>query len=105
MIEVQVERDIVVETYVLRIDRVTVYHARCKRDDLLALAPQEEANSLSHPPPEVSEILLGQLLEVQFRTLIDLEIQWINLRDDWRRIADDAHLEWGRSCCRLKLLA
>ena len=90
MIEVQVERDIVVEAYVLRIDRVTVYYTRCKRDDPAALPPKEETDLVPHPAPQIAEILLRQLLEVQLRTLINLEIQWIDLRDYRRRVVDDA---------------
>src|ERR1700758_2143322 len=81
VIEVQVEGDIVVEAYVLSIDRVTMYHARCKRDDPPVLTPEEEADLVPHSPPQVAEVSLRQLLEVQFRALIDLEIQWINLRN------------------------
>src|SRR6516225_951680 len=105
MIEVQVERDIVVEAYILCIDRVTVYYTRCKRDDPAALAPKEETDLVPHPAPQIAEILLRQLLEVQFRARINLEIQWIDLRDYRRHVVDDAHLEWGGSCRRLKLLA
>src|SRR5215212_9646665 len=81
MIEVQVKRDTVVETYVLCIDRVTLYHACCKCDDPPALAPQEKTNLIPHAAPKFAKILLRQLLEVQFRALIYLEIQGIHLRD------------------------
>src|SRR5262245_38323573 len=73
VIEVQVKRDIVVEAYVFGIDRVTVYHARCKRDDTPALTPEEEADLVPHPPAQIAEILLCQFLKVQFRTLVNLE--------------------------------
>src|SRR6516164_2083234 len=105
MIEVQIERDIVVEAYILCIDRVTVYYTRCKRDDPAALAPKEETDLVPHPAPQIAEILLRQLLEVQLRSPINLEIQWIDLRDYRRRVVDDAQFEWGGSCRRLKFLA
>src|SRR5690349_1086097 len=105
VIEVQVEGDIVVEAYVLGIDRFTVHHARCKRDDPPVLTPEEEADLVPHSPTQVAEVSLRQLLEVQFRAPIDLEIKWINLRNHRRRIVDDTHIERGDSCRGRKLLA
>src|SRR5215510_12481679 len=105
MIEVQIECDIVVETYVLRIDRVTLYHTCCERHDRSALPPEEESRLIPHAAPQFAEILLCQLLKVQLRALIDLQIQRIDLSDDRRHVIDDAQFDWRRSCSRLKLLA
>src|SRR5262249_7721773 len=105
MIEVQVERDAVIEAYVLCIDRVTLYHACDKCDDPSALAPQKEASLVPHATPQFAEISLGQLLEMQFRALINFEIQGINLRDHRGHVVNNTHLDWGGSCRRLKLLA
>src|SRR6185295_7189976 len=105
MIEMQVKRDTVVETYVLCIDRVTLYHACCKCDDPPALAPQKETNLIPHTAPKFAKILLRQLLEVQFRALIYFEIQGIGLRDHRRHVIDNTHLDGADPCCRLKLLA
>src|SRR5215208_4286261 len=98
MIEVQVKRDTVVETYVLRIDRVTLYHAYCKCDDPPALAPQEETDLIPHAVPKFAKILLRQLLEMQFRALIYLEIQWIRLRDHRPQVFDNTHLDGAGPC-------
>src|SRR4029077_18900821 len=95
VIEVQVEGDIVVEAYVLGIDRVTVDHARCKRDEPPVLTPEEEAYFVPHPSPEIAEILLRQLLKVQFRTFVNLEIQRKSLGNHRCHVVGDAHLERG----------
>src|SRR5215471_16674957 len=42
---------------------------------------------------------------MQFRALIDLEIQRIDISDDRRHVIDDAHLDWGSLLSRPKLLA
>src|SRR5689334_8954037 len=105
VVEVKVEGDFIIEPYVLGIDRVTVYHARCKRDDPPVLTPEEEADLVPHAPPQIGEVLLCQFLEVQFRTLENLEIERINLRDDRCRVVGDAHLECRGACRRLKLLS
>src|SRR5262245_3858240 len=98
MIKMEVERDIVVETDILCVDRVMMHYAYRKGDDPLALPPYEEADFVPHPPPQIAEVLFRELLEVQFRTLIDLEIQWKDLRDHRRGILDYTHLERGGPC-------
>src|SRR5262249_45456938 len=64
-----------------------------------------KSNLIPHPAPQLAEILLRQLLEMQFRALIDLEVERIDLSDDRRYVIDDAHLDWGSLFRRPKLLA
>src|SRR5262249_21630158 len=105
MIEVQIERDIVVEADVLRIEGVALHHACRKCDDPPVLAPEEEAHLVPNAAPQLAEIVFRQLLEVQLRALIDLQIQRIDLRDHRRYVVDDDHLDRGGPCRGLKFLA
>src|ERR1700716_3380588 len=71
VIEVQIKRDGIIEADILRVQRFSLQHAGRKRDDRTILAPDEEPNLVRHQSAEAAEILLGQLLEVQLRSVVD----------------------------------
>jgi hypothetical protein len=68
------------------------------------LAPQEEVHFIFHNAPQLAKIIFGQLLEVQARALIDLEIKWIELRYQRRHVFGDAQFDRGGPRRRFKLL-
>src|SRR5579884_194101 len=66
-VEPELERDRVVETEILVVDRVAVEHAEAERDDATALTPDEEPDLLRQLPADTAEELRRQLLEPEAR--------------------------------------
>src|SRR5206468_5932745 len=95
-IKMQVERDTVVQSNAFVVNLVVADEAKAECHDPAQLAPDEKARSFRHPLPDCAKIILRQSLEFQWRTLVDREIQRINLINKSRDIIDDLHLDLGR---------
>src|SRR5258708_5774580 len=93
MVQVQIERDRVVEAEILGVNRIALQDARTEGDDFPVLAPDKETNLVAYSAAETTKIRLGQPFEVQLRSMVDLQIERVDLIDDRRDIADDAHLD------------
>src|SRR4029453_1076298 len=74
-IEVQIERDTVIEPDALVINRLTADEAETERYDFAVLSPDKKPCTVRHPLSNGSEIIFGQRLKFQWRSLVDGHIQ------------------------------
>src|ERR1700730_10993595 len=91
MVKMQIEREVVIESDILRIDRVGFRHAHGEGDNLSVLAPNEKADLVRHPLAKLDKIGFRQLFEVQVRPIINLQVKRIELADESRNISDNLH--------------
>ena len=54
--------------------------------------------------PKAAEVILRQFFEMKLRSLVDLKVDRINVVDDRRDIANDAHLDRHGLCRRTEFL-
>ena len=101
----QVERDRIVQPDVLCVDLVTLEHAQCEGDDTSRLAPDKEPHRVRHLLAEVAEKRLCQLLEMERRPVVDLEVKRIDIIDDRRDVVQDAQSDWRRRGRNFELLS
>lgn len=96
-IEMQIERDPVVEPEIIVVNCPVKNHAETKRDDFSALSPNEKARPLRHALAHAAKIFFGQSLELHGRSFMDLEIERIDLIDIRRDVIDHRHLDRCRA--------
>src|SRR5450755_2518680 len=77
-IEMQIERDLVVEPEIIVVNCPVKNHAKAKRDDFSALSPNEKARPLRHTLAHAAKIFFGQSFELHRRSFMDLQIERIN---------------------------
>jgi hypothetical protein len=78
----QVERHRIVQADILGIDRIILDHAQGERHRPFILAPEKKAHLVGHQASKAADERLGELFEMQLRSVVDLEVQWIDLVDD-----------------------
>src|SRR5580704_18926433 len=86
VIEMQFDCNGVIETDVLRVQRVSLHHAKAEGHQHISATPGEEPDLVAHSPAELAEKILGQLLELHARAREHLQIERINLIDETCRI-------------------
>src|SRR5262245_32170424 len=96
MIEVQIERDRIVEAEIFGVKGIVLDHAHAERHHPPALTPDEEPGAVRHHASEGTEISLRQLLEMQRRSLVNLQIERVRLIDYRRQVVDKTHLDRRR---------
>src|ERR1700730_18671870 len=77
-IEMQVERDVVIEAETLIVNLSTVHETTTERDDLALLSPDEKSHTVGHLLAQAAKIILRQMLKLHGRALVDLQIKRIN---------------------------
>src|ERR1700730_12768336 len=105
VVEMQVECNGVVEAHVLRVQRVSLHHAKAEGHQSVSATPREEPDVIAHSWAELAEKILGELLELHPRAVEHLQIERINLIDETCRIVGDAQANVRYAGCRLELLA
>src|SRR6185369_315339 len=65
IIEIEVERDGVIESDVLVTDCVALHRAKTKSHDVIVLPPEKEADLVRHAPSDLAEKFLGELFELK----------------------------------------
>src|SRR6476646_5451860 len=65
IIEIEVERDGVIESDVLVTDRVALHRAKTKSHDVVVLPPDEEADLVLHAPSDLAEKFLVEFFELK----------------------------------------
>src|SRR5271157_6358983 len=76
-VEMELQRNGVVEPQIFAVKRLSLHHAEGKCDQLPILPPQKEASLIGHSPSDFSKIRWRELLELQFRALEHLLVQRI----------------------------
>jgi hypothetical protein len=89
MIKMQVERDLIIQSEVFSVDRITFEHAQTERDGATVLPPYEEAYLVGHAPADFGEIRWGELFEMHAGAGVDLQIERIELLDDGGDVGPD----------------
>src|SRR5207249_12044302 len=92
-IEMQIERDTVIEPDALIINRVTTDQAKTERDDFTALSPDEETRTFRHPLRDAEEIVLCQRFKFYWRPLVDREVKRIDFVNERAEVACGLHLD------------
>src|SRR6516225_338078 len=80
-VEMQFQRDGVVEPETFAVKRLALHHAKGKCDQLAILPPQKEAGLVGHTAADLTKIVFCQLLKPKFRSLEYLLVEDINLID------------------------
>src|SRR5262249_30388921 len=96
MINMQIERDVIIEPEIFAVKRIAFEHAQAERDGPAVLPPYEEAHLVGHAPAHLGEIGRRELLEMHARATIDLQVKRIELVDERGDISLD--LERDRGC-------
>src|SRR5205814_9909472 len=61
------------------VERIPADETETKRNDLAVLSPDKKPRTVRHPLTNGAEIIFGQRLKLQWRSLVNGEIQRINL--------------------------
>src|SRR4029450_4162493 len=96
-IEVQIEGDAVIEPHAFGVNRVVADEGKTEGDNFPRLPPDEEARPFWHLLAESAEIIFGKCLEFEWRTLMDGEIERMNVVNPGRNVIDDLHVDFRRA--------
>src|SRR5260370_33949717 len=99
MVQMELERDRTIETDISGLYRVGVKHAQGEGDESALLVPQKEAHSFWHGAPNSAKVLLGQLLEMEVRSLVHLQVERVDRVNARRNVSADTQCD-GRRLCR-----
>src|SRR6476469_8968863 len=89
----QIESDTVIEPDAFIIDRVAADEAETERNDLAVLSPNEKPRTVWHPLSNGAEIIFGQRLKFQWRSLVDGQIQRIDFLDQRCDVVHHLHFD------------
>src|SRR5439155_25747129 len=92
-IEVQIKRDAVIEANAFIVYRVAADEAETERNDFPVLSPDKKPRAVRHPLSNGAEIIFGQRLKFQWRSLVDSQIQRINFVDQKSDFVQYLHLD------------
>src|SRR6185369_9569973 len=99
----QIQRDTVIEADAFVIDRVAANEAETERNDFAVLSPEKEPRVIRHSLSNGTEIIFGQRLKFQWGSLVDGQIQWIDLVDQTGHVVQYFHLDFRSALCFAKL--
>src|SRR5881398_1165724 len=93
-IQMQIERDGIVEAEIFVVDRAVVHHANAESNDALIEPPDKKADTFRHELTELCQVFLRQLFEFHRRPLAHGQVQWVDLVQIWRDITNDFEIDF-----------
>src|SRR6476619_6542776 len=94
-IEMQIERDGIVQAEIFVVDRAVVHHANAESNNASIESPDKKVDTFRHELTELCQIFLGQLFEFHRRPLMHRQVKRVDLVQIWRDIANDFEIDFG----------